>query len=80
MPNDCSCNGNCHVDRRRFGLGGGRLVVQLLGATAHSGGIGASILFYTIYSIIILREPFSFRYAFGMTANFGGLIALALSK
>jgi uncharacterized membrane protein len=42
--------------------------------------IGASILFYAIYSAAILREPFSLRHAFGMAANLGGLIALAATK
>lgn len=42
-------------------------------------GIGASILFYTLYSLAILREPFSLRHASGMAANLGGLVALAMS-
>jgi drug/metabolite transporter (DMT)-like permease len=57
-----------------------RLAQAQMASVGFPTGIGASILFYTIYSIIILREPFSFRHAFGMTANLGGLIALALSK
>ena len=43
-------------------------------------GVGTSILFYTIYSITILREPFGLRHVFGMTANLGGLIELAMSN
>ncbi len=43
-------------------------------------GIGASILFYTLYSMAILREPFSLRHAVGMAVNLTGLVALAMSK
>jgi drug/metabolite transporter (DMT)-like permease len=57
-----------------------RLAQAQLTSIGFPTGIGASILFYACYSSAILREPFSRRHAFGMTANLGGLIALALSK